>query len=98
MPHTDIPDEPQRGGLEEVRSAARVKPSQVVATPVEPVYFHDCPALGKNARVVKAYFGSKDGSVIYGQQYKCPFCSYSIGELEPVADLRLDNPDTKEQA
>ena len=49
-----------------------------------PVYFHDCPALGKHARVVKAISGSKDGSKLYGWQYRCPLCSYTVGDIQPM--------------
>lgn len=49
----------------------------------EPVYYHDCPALGKHVKVVRAVLASKDGSEVYGWQHKCPFCSYTAGEFTP---------------
>jgi hypothetical protein len=36
---------------------------------------HDCPALGKNAKVARAW---KDGK----SYYLCPFCSYFGGEYK----------------
>jgi hypothetical protein len=52
-------------------------------TPAEPVYYHNCPALGPNTKVIKAYRGNAQGTVIYGWQHKCPFCSYEADEFHP---------------
>jgi hypothetical protein len=51
-------------------------------TEAEPIYFHDCPALGPHARLPHAALANKDGSIVYAYQHKCPFCSQTAGELE----------------
>lgn len=65
-----------------------------MSKPVEatPVYFHDCPVLGPHARVVEATMLSKDGKVLLGHQYKCVFCSYTVGEFRPALGVTVISP------
>lgn len=48
---------------------------------VTPVYYHDCRALGPQARLIRALMADKDGEHILGQQLKCPFCLFTAGEF-----------------
>jgi hypothetical protein len=59
-----------------------------------PVYYHDCPALGKHTRVIEATSISKDNTVILGHQHKCPFCSHTADEFRPAPGVTV-NPDGK---
>lgn len=44
------------------------------------VYYHDCPALGKNTKVIESTMLSSDNKVVLFRQNKCPFCSITKGE------------------
>ena len=48
----------------------------------KPVYFHDCPALGPNARVPRALLADKTGTYVLAYQHKCPLCGCTAGEME----------------
>jgi hypothetical protein len=61
-------------------------PQQVEA---EPVYYHDCPALGRHTRVIEATMANKDGTVVLGRQHKCPFCSYCADEFRPTQGVTV---------
>ena len=50
-------------------------------TEVKPVYFHDCPALGKNTRIIESTMLSSDNTVVIKRHNKCPFCSATAGEV-----------------
>jgi hypothetical protein len=57
-----------------------------------PVYFHDCPALGKNIKLPRALLADDKGEYILYYHHKCLFCSETGGEREyatgvtPTAD------------
>lgn len=46
----------------------------------EHVYYHDCPALGKNTRVIESTMLDKENTVVLFRQNKCPFCSTTRGD------------------
>lgn len=52
-----------------------------------PVYFHDCPALGANTRIMQATRLNSDNTVVLYRQYKCVFCSETAGEIEYAAGI-----------
>ena len=45
----------------------------------KPVYYHDCPALGKNAKVIESTMLDNKNEVVLFRQNKCPFCSQKAG-------------------
>lgn len=59
---------------------------------VQPVYFHDCRALGPHTRIPRALMADSNNEFILYYQNKCPFCSATGGEREyasgvtPTAD------------
>jgi len=62
-------------------------------TEAKPVYMHDCPALGKNTKIIESTMLSDgDDKVLLYRQNKCPFCSKTAGEKRygrgviPLAD------------
>ena len=54
--------------------------SEVLET--NPVYFHNCPVLGKDTRVPRALMSDDKHEYILCYYHKCPFCSYTAGEKE----------------
>ena len=47
-----------------------------------PVYFHDCPALGPHVRVPRALLTDNTNTYVLCYHHKCVFCSYTAGERE----------------
>lgn len=58
----------------------------------KPVYFHDCPALGKNTKIIEATMLSSDNTIVLKRQNKCPFCSATAGEIRYASGV-TPNPD-----
>lgn len=56
---------------------------------VRPVYFHDCPALGKHTRLPRALLADKEGKYILGYMHKCVFCNATAGEFEIAPGITL---------
>jgi hypothetical protein len=47
-----------------------------------PVYFHDCVALGAHTKLPKALMADRTGNYILYYHHKCPFCNTTAGEKE----------------
>lgn len=68
-----------------------------------PVYYHDCPALGKDTKLPRALMADSKGEYILYYQHKCPFCSKTGGEIEyasgvtPTANGYLIDPKIAEK-
>lgn len=60
----------------------QVSKPEVIEVEATPVYYHECPALGPNARVIEATLMNKEATVVLGYQYKCPFCSYTATDFK----------------
>ena len=58
----------------------------------KPVYFHYCPALGKDSRIVEATMLNSDNTIVIKRQNKCPFCSATAGEVRYASGV-TPNPD-----
>lgn len=54
-----------------------------------PVYYHNCPALGPQTKIIRAVLADSKGEVILGYQHKCPFCSQTAGEWEPAPGVTV---------
>jgi hypothetical protein len=54
-----------------------------------PVYYHDCPALGPQTKIIRATLADSKGEVILGYQHKCPFCLQTAGEWEPAPGVTI---------
>jgi hypothetical protein len=67
---------------------------QPIQLEAKPVYYHDCPALGKRARVAEATMLSSDNTVVLGHQHKCPFCSYVADEFRPAPGVTVNRDGT----
>lgn len=48
----------------------------------ESVYFHDCPALGKNTKTIRSLKMDSDNEYALYTSHKCPFCPAQSGERE----------------
>lgn len=59
---------------------------------VEPVYFHNCPALGPDTRIPRAVRLDKENKVVLMYHHVCPFCSATGGDPEYAAGV-TPNPD-----
>jgi len=55
-----------------------------------PVYFHNCRMLGPQTRVPRALLADGNGEYILCYQYKCPMCSYTVGEPELAEGVTLN--------
>lgn len=47
-----------------------------------PVHYHNCPALGPQARIVRATLLDSKQEWVIGYQHKCPFCGETAGDFE----------------
>lgn len=56
----------------------------------EPVYFHDCPALGPHTRMPRAFIADRDAEFVLGYQHKCPFCSKTAGKFVPASGVTVN--------
>lgn len=57
----------------------------------EPVYYHDCRALGPHVRTPRAFIADRDGEYVLGYQHKCPFCSKTAGEFVPASGVTVNS-------
>jgi hypothetical protein len=57
----------------------------------EPVYYHNCKALGPNTKIIKALLADKSGEYILCYYHKCPFCSATAGERELAPGVSLSS-------
>ena len=54
----------------------------------EPVYYHECQALGKNAIVPRALVANNRYIIFY--QHKCVFCNHIAGPREYAKGITPD--------
>lgn len=64
----------------------------VTSNSKENEYFHDCPALGKNTKTIRAMKMDGNNEYVLYFSHKCPFCSAESGERE-YSDGVTENED-----
>lgn len=60
----------------------------------EPVYYHDCPALGPQTKIVRSMRADSKGEVVLYYHRKCPFCSATAGEIELAPGVKYNDNGT----
>lgn len=60
----------------------------------QPVYYHTCPALGADTKIIRAMIPDMDKEYILGYRYKCPFCGATGGEFIPGVGVTVNDDDT----